>query len=587
MHRLAFLWLSVALATATVCPAAEKPELQQVEQITVDDGKTRTLAGDVHVTGNVLVTKGVLAIGDHTLTLDGSLSLPGKASVGRLTVGDKGRIVFAGGQNRVLSLGEGGDRPRLSNLVVNKPGARLTIRGGPVIVEKTVDLQAGSLAMANGGELWMGVSKAMRKDGTPADVALRVTTTLTREVVPEIVAAPIPEMEPGKVRLIHNTIGPAIPDADKLVNIAPEADIRTIPYMTLARKMVDEDPQLRTFSLQERGVPAGGVRYDFRFTGPRKVVSIDWAYVGQPWALLGDTTGDGTFDTLLRADLAGKLANAKGGTWTSRSWVENRFPRPLSVHAIRLVSLLPKLRSNRLYDFRILCRPEDAPRTAPSVPEADVPLATTGRAVELPVTPPDQRLLRGVHIETWMLGHVRQWINTKDRKPFGETPGYQEFVKGLRALGGNVVNLWPPKTFEKKGPGTYESDLLWPSQYDRHSVTENYLAQIATAFHKDGIDIVSMLRVPYPKPLDEMPEASRSKPATPYMGLRAREYLDGITREIADSGVDIVGVGYDEQQNSKASQGYMNPDAATKAAFEKEFGIRRADGLSGRYGGVS
>jgi hypothetical protein len=86
------------------------------------------------------------------------------------------------------------------------------------------------------------------------------------------------------------------------------------------------------------------------------------------------------------------------------------------------------------------------------------------------------------------------WIQMKNRPPLAEYKPFLEFVAGMKKAHGNFVNLWPPITFEPRGKGTYESDLLWPSQYDRHSVNENFLMLIAEALHANDIKIFTMQR---------------------------------------------------------------------------------------------
>jgi hypothetical protein len=253
--------------------------------------------------------------------------------------------------------------------------------------------------------------------------------------------------------------------------------------------------------------------------------------------------------------------------------LENRFWPAVEVHGIKLVSLLGKLSSNRIYDFRILCPANNIEAVPEQEPSPDIPPVRTAETIDPPQPSVEERFNQGFHIETWMLGHVRGWMKKEDRQPIGTTKGFQNFVKGLRGMRGNTVNLWPPKTFESKGPGTYESDLLWPSQYDRHSVDENILKLICDAFHEENVTVFTMLRVPYPKKLEEFPETRRAKAPAPFIDRHAREYMAGITREQVRSGVDGVGVGYDEQANWKAAGYCAKADETTRRAFEERFGM--------------
>lgn len=576
MTEKVMVWmLAVIVVCGATAGAAERTE-QVRERIVVEGGKKLELEGNVRVRGNVTVKRGILAVGDHTLTVEGSVRLPGDPGVGNISFGKKGSLAFVGESEATLDLGAVGTgygyNTAVRKLVVDKPGARLVVSGSPLVVRDSLDRRAGSLEMERGGAVWMGVSRGGPGNKRTVDVALKLTQEITPELAPEVTPAPVPEMEPGKVRVIHNEVGPEVPGSVDLVNIADRADIRTVPYMTMARTMVDQDPRLRTVVAVERGVPAGGTRYEFRFDGPRKVAAIRWAVVAGPWALLADSTGDGVFDRVLRVDLAGKLSNP-GGVWRSRSRVENRFWPAVEAHAVKLVSLLGRLRNNRIYDFQILCPAATVATEEDPGLDEDVPVAEAGPRIDPPAPPPDEQFMQGFHIETWMLGHVRGWMKEEERKPFGETKGFGNFMDGLRGMGGNTVNLWPPKTFESKGPGTYESDLLWPSRYDRHSVEENILKLICEALQKQNVNVFTMLRVPYPKKLEEFPEESRSGEEAPFIDRHAREYMAGITREQVRSGVDGVGVGFDEQANWKAAGYCAKADAATRKAFEEQHGM--------------
>jgi hypothetical protein len=454
--------------------------------------------------------------------------------------------------------------------------AKLTVAGPCKLVFEPQDRAMtlalrGTLSLEDGAALWLGVVWGRAAVGPagrspPVDVALAVGQSLTPQVCPEILPGAAPADEPGVVKRMQTDVGPPLPQGLKLVNIAPGAAIKTVPYMTMARTLVDRDELLQTVSVPEAGTPAKGARYEFHFARPQTVAAVRWAVVAGPWAILADTRGDGLYQTLLRADLEGRLTNP-GGVWRARASVNNTFWPPVKVYGIRIVSLLPTITDNRFYDVQILS--PDA--VQPPARELDKGVAELqeGRPLEVPDPPVEKQYLKGFHIEPWMF-NVLEWIKMENRPPLARYKPFQEFVAGIKKMHGNFVNLWPPVTFEPRGTGVYESDLLWPSQYDRHCLQENVLKSIAEAMHANGIKIFVMQRTCYPRKLEEFPQTPPSKQESPYVSRHSREYLAGVAREEAASGVDGVGAGYDEQYWS-AIQSPKQADAVTRKAFEQRY----------------
>jgi len=437
--------------------------------------------------------------------------------------------------------------------------------GARLLVEGSLGVKPGKLQLDKGGELWLGV---VRKGEQVIDVALKINTPLTPDITPEITPAPVPDMTPSTIRLITNDIGPAIPAATKLVNIARFASIRTTPYLAMARLMVDRDEKLSTIAYPEPGIPAKSVRFEFRYAKPQTFAAVRWAVVAGPWAILADTTGNGQYDRLLRMDLEGKLSNP-GGVWASRAWVNNYFWPPVKAYGIQIVSLLGTLSDNRLYDVQLLV-PAGSTSFKPATPNPKVPEAVAGDLLAVPDPPAEQQFRKGFHIEPWMF-NLSGWAKMNPRAPLTEYAGFTDFVKGVKQMHGNVVNMWPPITFETKGPGEYESDLLWPSKYDRHSVDENLLKAGADALHAAGIKLSVMQRNSYPKPLAEFPVTATSTLDAACIDRPAREYLMGVVKEQAASGVDGVGIGYDEQGNWGMLTNVKGQSDFTKKAFEEQF----------------
>lgn len=441
-------------------------------------------------------------------------------------------------------------------------------KGATVMASGAVSVKPGKLQIAEGGRLWLGVA---RSEERVVDIALKIEGPVPADAMPVIFVSPAPSNMPSVVTRMTNDVGPAVPDSQKLVNIAPFAEIRTLPYMAMARTLVDPDAEYRTAAIHEIGTPAKGIRYQFHFPKVQTIAGVQWAVVVGPWAILADTTGNGQYDTLLRMDLEGRLSNP-GGVWRSRAVINNRFWPPVKAYGIQIVSLLSQIMDNRIYDVQILCPKRSVKFKDTRRLERGVAEIQTNQVVTVAAPPVEQQFLKGFHIEPWMFD-APGWIKLNPRPPLSQYAGFTNFVNGVKRMHGNVVNMWPPTTFETKGPGEYESDLLWPSQYDRHSVSENLLKLIAEACHGAGIKLFVMQRNAYPKKLEEFPVTDTSKLEAAGINRHAREYLAGVAREQAASGVDGVGIGFDEQAAWGLVTSLKQKDPFTRKAFEERFKV--------------
>ncbi|HOJ31082.1 MAG TPA: hypothetical protein PLP13_03500, partial [bacterium] len=331
--------------------------------LTLDTGNygySLTAESDLKIEGDITFKVGGFNLGENTLILGGSCYLPlfpekaGAVSF-RLNFGKNARIVFQGSSPAVLD--SGGVRAEyyyssiFPSLTVDKPGSVLTIRKAPLEVNGTFKLAQGKVETAEGGELWLGVVRDTRYAHYEIhDVGLKLQGPLGTELFPEIIPAPVPETVPGVVTIVHNQVGSELPQGLELVNIAPMARISSVPYTTMLRLLVDPDEKLRTLPVPEKGTPVKVARYCFKFDAPQEIVAVKWAVPSGPWAILADTTGNGDYSRLLRADLEGKITNP-GGIWKSRTWIINTFqPSVKGVYGILLVTF----GTPHYYDVQIL-----------------------------------------------------------------------------------------------------------------------------------------------------------------------------------------------------------------------------------------
>lgn len=489
---------------------------------------------------------------------------------------------------------------------------------------------AGRLTMEEGARIELSGNGTLAMGITPFadgkfDAAMRVRRTVTSAQVPSIASNTPPPFVKGVVTVATNTIGPELPVGLELSDIAPSADLSSVPYIAQLRNLVDEDPLLRTRSAIEKGSLLKSTRVDFRFDKPHSIATVMWSVPYGAWAILADMKGNGEFDTLLRADFHDVIKQPKGGTWKSRTWIRNDFwPAVEGGRGIRLVTLF---KSPYHFAVKILEPGKDASPASPVLAEG-VPALTAGETVKVPAPPVSRQFRKGYHVEPWMFG-IQGWLPTeKKKRPFlSEYPQFTNFVNDVKGLHANTVNIWPLKTFcgHSCGKGTYEHDVLWPSRYDKWPIREygkpeelpklpidenalelgedvslddgalalldekpvkkktpppppkgeDVLKVIVDAFQKAGITVFTMERCPYPRPLEEFPPTeTRDKPA-PYIARHGREFLKGFVLEQVERGVDGVGIGYDEQFRSVANPAKAND--VTKAAFRERFGIEVPD----------
>lgn len=536
------------------------------------------LKGNLTINGNLIFKTGSFYGGNNTITITGSCFFPPyteKTDSLKLNLREKSSFIFSGPLPAIIESGSPRIRYNystcLQNLVIKKPKGTFKITTAPLVVKGKLKVE-NDIILTNGGEIWQGVIwGGVRGQKKVVDVGLKIKSTLTKEMMPEINPTKIPKKVSGVTLLVDNVVGPKLPTSLKLVNIAPFANIKTVPYTTMVRNFVDKDEKLRTLSQPEKGTPVKMARYEFRFDKPQLIYQIRWSVPTGPWALLSDTTGDGIFDKLIRMDSKGVITSAGGG-WVSRAWITNNFSPATKAYAIQLVSLSKPL---NLYDIQILV-PAETATIAPTIKGTlGVPIATPGKRVKVETPSLDKQFMKGFHIEPWMFG-IQNWLNMeKDKRPpLSEFKPLVDFIKAVKKVHGNTLNMWPPKSWQKpKGKGTYEMDMLWPSKYDKWGIDENVLQMIVKVFHENNIKLMVMGRCPYPKKLEEFPKTdSIDKPGLIH-SRHSREYLKGIVLEEVNSGIDMVGIGFDEQQGNRYSLREAKK-TEVKAEFEKRHKVK-------------
>ena len=412
------------------------PGAAKLASLTVNTGNCAygvLIPHDLTVTGDVACKTGSINLENNLLTVGGSLRMPAFAATGQtfmFVVGKDGRIAFNTPSEAVLDAGDTrvdwNYSTSLPNVVVDKPGGVLRLQS-KVVVNGALNVKAGTVAMDRGAEVWLGVK---RDGGRIVDVPVKLASDITPETSPPIAG---------------NDVGPAIPAKIKLVNIAPFADIRTVPYTTMVRMLVDRDPQLRTCATAEAGTPTKAARCEFRFPKPQSIAAVRWCVPNGKWVVLADTTGDGAYDKVLRMDLTGKIANP-GGVWLSRAWVNNNFWPPVKAYGVKIVNPDDAM---YLFDVQILT-PADAVTLDLSPPklEANVPLAEAGEALTVADPPAAKQFVKGYHIETWMLG-LESWLSMKPHPALSDYEGFKKFVAEMKRTHANYVNLWPPRSCAK------------------------------------------------------------------------------------------------------------------------------------------
>ncbi|MCL4401514.1 MAG: hypothetical protein M1436_02450, partial [Acidobacteria bacterium] len=125
-----------------------------------------------------------------------------------------------------------------------------------------------------------------------------------------------------------------------------------------------------------------------------------------------------------------------------------------------------------LFDIKVLSSTRQPPyfgmpiKLPPVLPEA-----TEGDPISVPLPPVGQQFMKGFDIETWMFDYLG-WTRKNPRPPLSQYPAFQQLVASLHTYHANYVNLWPARNVggPSHGSGTYENDVLWPSQYDKYPI---------------------------------------------------------------------------------------------------------------------
>ncbi len=437
-------------------------------------------------------------------------------------------------------------------------GGNLTIEAGASLSLQGHTLTLGGmLKPAANGQLVLPTGGPMR---------LQATLGAGGRLVEPGLSVP-PRLSPGQVaKAAALDDGPAIPAGTVLHNLAPACELESLPYTTLIFRAVDEDPHLRTLVQPEKGLPIRGYRLWLRFPEPRPVATVSWSLPNGPWALFADTDGDGDCETLLRLDLVG----TKLSSWAARQTMTQRFWPPVKAHAIQFMNPSTAI---AIYDIQVLS-PEPLPAALTArPPRPEVPTAQDGTPLEVAPPPLPEQYLKGFHIEPWMFNYLG-WTKSDPRPPLREWANFRTFIASLKKYHANYVNLWPARNVggTPRGKGQYELDVLWPSQYDRHVIAENHLAEIAAAFKAEGITFFAMDRVSFPRPLAEMPASPTRDLPAPYFSRTSREYWAGYAAEQTAAGVDGVGIGFDEQYVT-AIRYPQQADEFTRQVFRERYGM--------------
>ncbi|MCL4401513.1 MAG: hypothetical protein M1436_02445, partial [Acidobacteria bacterium] len=285
-----------------------------------------TLQDNANIVGDITLRRGYINLGNHTLSLNGSLSMAKVPTVNtdsvQFRMGAQGLLAFVGTGIATL---DPGDTQRsywygtaITNMSVNKPGGKLVITGAPAEVTGSFALTAGTVSFTGGGELWLFTYRD--RNYRLLDIGLRLLSDITPEQFPPLTSL---------------MIGPAIPDETRLNNIAPTAVLSSQPYVSMIGRVVDNDPEYRTAITPEDGLPANIFRLFLKFSKPQNIASISWVVPNGPWALLADCDGDGTCETLLRADLKGVF---NVSSWADRQVITNHFWPPVRAYKVMFVN---------------------------------------------------------------------------------------------------------------------------------------------------------------------------------------------------------------------------------------------------------
>jgi len=355
-----------------------------------------------------------------------------------------------------------------------------------------------------------------------------------------------------------------IPEGIELVNVAPHAKIKTLPYGTLVDRMVDGIPG--TGLTLEKHPLITSRTYEFLYDTPQQIAKIRFTLPSVSFVIWADTTGDGEYDRRLALEPRYK----KVGYWGMKEWTyyEKTFWPPVSAHAVKIVNYGG---IQALFEVQILV-PESrlAGQTVrrPPLPTTGVPVVELGDLVHVPPPEPGKRYLQGFHVEPWMFD-CPGWLRQDPRPPLDDWPPFQKMLNEMKRMHANLVWLFPPRTWVRvEGrEGLYPYDVMWPSKFAKYSHPENLLREFCDVMHREGFTVFAQFRATHWKPLPK-PDDVKERPV---LSWSYRNTFKGLVEEMTAAGLDGVPLCLDEQWFG----GIRNPASGAKQQWTKEaFGKR-------------
>lgn len=338
----------------------------------------------------------------------------------------------------------------------------------------------------------------------------------------------------------------SLPEGVELIDVAPYGAIRTKPYATLVRRMVDSIPG--TGVLPEKHPYTRTHAYEFLYDRPVSVAQLKFTIPSQSFVIEGDSTGDGRYDKVL----AFEPVYEKVGYWGRNDWpwYEKTVWPPVKVHAVRLINYA-KDGNNAIFDFKIMALADQPAKSlAKREFRINAPLLVPGNELG-PITPvPKKRFAQGFHVEPWMF-NMPQWLQQNPRPPLREWPPFRKMVSELKRMHCNLVWLFPPRTWVwvEGRKGTYPYDVMWPSEVFQWSHPEHLLREFTAALHDEGMKVFVQYRFPDWKKTAR-PEGTGERPVLDWYH---RTSFTGAAVEMAGEGVDGVPLCLDEEYFGGAS----------------------------------
>jgi hypothetical protein len=512
----------------------------------LDDAR---IAGDVNIR-----VSGSLDLSTYRLTMGGSYFQDTNANA-LLNWKSAAGMVFTSSVPAVISSGGTTHEKGFPNLTINKPNALVTITNTSLLVEGVTNLTivAGELRSSGASaELWLG-AMLWAYPLAVADVGLKTSATITTN------SFAIPA-------------GPALPGGT-LHNIAPYAQIRTIPYGTLVWRAVDADNPTNLGTASQLETAMYSFRhYEYRFASPQSVASIKYCQRLPFFALSLDTTGNGHYDTLLGIQNEG--TNALLSNWVGRQYFETH-PSPASqVYGVRLdVLALQDGTQNHydipgIYDFQILSTSSALVTT--NTLEASVAQAQAGGTVAVPNPAPAQRFTQGFDLEPWMFNAATFCANA-NANPSGwkNYAPLTNLVNQILTYHANMVRIFPPVTFgvDRSGVGAlYATDDLWPSQVTKWFTPSNHLQAISRVMQTNGLSVFLEDRAPYFKAA-----TNAAWNSGPIVSQLYRDTFSTFVGEQTAQGINGVGTCLDEQVDWVGDKTFTS--TINSNAFYARFGI--------------